>query len=157
MARRLEGGDPVPDLVLSPAQVETLGRWARESFPEEACGLFLGLRGAGSDRVVRVLVSPNRSPGDRETSYMVAPEVQLEAMAWARDRGLEVLGAWHSHPGGGARPSPEDDRRAWPGWTSLIMAVRGGDPGALRAWSATPGKHRERRISIQGAGGGQHG
>lgn len=54
----------------------------------------------------------------------------LELME-AEDRGLELIGIWHSHRGGGAIPSPSDHAaaRAWPGTLWVILGL-----GAEACW-----------------------
>ena len=46
----------------------------------------------------------------------------------ARVRGLALVGFWHSHPSGVARPSPADAAAAWPGSLHAIVTP----DGALR-------------------------
>jgi len=75
---------------------------ARETAPEECCGLLVG-RG---DRVERAVPTPNlRASRDR---YVVDPAAHFEARRAARAAGLAVVGAYHSHPEGPLRPSAVD-------------------------------------------------
>ena len=55
----------------------------------------------------------------------------LEESGVARERALEVVGFYHSHPRGSAEPSPVDRETAWPWYVYLIV-----DPvaGVARAW-----------------------
>ena len=45
-----------------------------------------------------------------------------------------MLGFYHSHPSSPARPSETDFKAAWPLYLYLILEMRGGTPGELRAW-----------------------
>ncbi len=88
--------------------------------------------GPGGCRVVRSLAAENVWPGERSQRYEIPPERLLEAMKSSRAEGLEVVGYYHSHPQGEARPSRFDRERAWPGVSYLILALRAEIP--LRSW-----------------------
>ncbi len=58
----------------------------------------------------------------------------MDPLAWIRaadaasDRGLEVVGEWHSHPRGDVEPSARDiesARSIWPSGTSWLHAIVG--------------------------------
>jgi proteasome lid subunit RPN8/RPN11 len=57
---------------------------------------------------------------------------------YARDKGLEVVGFYHSHPDDVAVPSQYDLEHAWPTYSYIVMAVEKGgpricDPGRWKA------------------------
>ncbi len=87
----------------------------------EVCGLLLGRR-RGETYVVELLWSaPNLSPTP-QSAFVVDPGAVVAAHDAAAERGLEVLGAWHSHPSGDLDPSERDRAEAWPGQLMLIAA-----------------------------------
>lgn len=100
--------------------------------PLEACGLLLGERRAGSTRVHAVREARNlrRSP----TEFELDPADHLRIELEARSHELEVVGVWHSHPGGGGAPSARDREAAWPGWSYLIVGLEPGSDADLRSW-----------------------
>ena len=55
---------------------------------------------------------------------------------------LAVVGFYHSHPDHPARPSDYDHRHAWPWYSYLILEVRAGVDGELRAWRLTEDRAR---------------
>jgi proteasome lid subunit RPN8/RPN11 len=75
---------------------------ARESAPEECCGLLLG-RGA----VEEVRAAENVA-ADRSRRFEIDPQALIDAHRAARAGGLEVVGYYHSHPSGLAEPSAID-------------------------------------------------
>jgi len=93
----------------------------------EVCGLLLG---AGSEiRDVRPAANVAAVP---ETRFEIDPAVLIAAHRDARSGGLHVIGCYHSHPGGHARPSAEDARLAAPdGQYWIILGVDG-----VTAWQA---------------------
>jgi len=79
-------------------------------------------------------------PGDRTTEskkrqYAIAPQVMLQAQRKARDRSLNIIGIFHSHPDHPAIPSECDRLYAWQGYSYIIVTVQNGKAGELRSWS----------------------
>jgi len=115
---------PDPRLELAPGVLEDLAALARAAAPEEACGLLVGGASAGMSRVVEAPPVPNRAP-DPRLGFELDPVDWARLEGAARERGLEVLGHWHSHPRGGARFSDEDRWFAMPGAWSLVVTPAG--------------------------------
>ncbi|HXH06577.1 MAG TPA: M67 family metallopeptidase [Vicinamibacterales bacterium] len=92
-------------------------RHARRTLPEECCGLLIGR----DLRVEWAQPAPNlRSSPDR---FLVDPAAHFAAIRLARALGLEVIGAYHSHPVGAAAPSAIDRAEAHdPELLHLIVA-----------------------------------
>lgn len=94
---------------------------ARAAHPLEACGLLLG----NAARVTDLLVVRNVAPVP-ETHFEVDPAALIAAHRVARAGGPAIIGNWHSHPSGLARPSTEDARAAAPdGQFWLILGQDG--------------------------------
>ena len=93
------GSDPlqIPVAVLAEMRAH-----ARSEAPRECCGLVLGTPG----RVTRSERARNIAP--EATRYLVHPEDHFRAIKAARAEGLEVIGAYHSHPASDPVPSPTD-------------------------------------------------
>jgi proteasome lid subunit RPN8/RPN11 len=109
------------------------GRWHRivsDALADEAmerCGLLLGEReGDAWDArarrmVLEVLPVRNVSP-EPAHAYELEAASLLGAYRREREGGLEVLGAYHSHPDGSTIPSARDEALAHPGFSYLIVA-----------------------------------
>jgi len=121
-------------LLLGGAARATIVAEARRAFPGECCGFLLGTRAAGRATVTDVRPAANARAADARPRFAIAPEEVLGAHREAEARGLEVVGFYHSHPDGGAVPSGLDREHAWPLCRHVIVAVRDGEPGELRAW-----------------------
>ena len=89
----------------------------REPAPREGCALLLGRRLAGgaaqgdaSWRLERIWPCLNvwEPAAERLRRFQLDPREQLQAQRWGRRRGLDVLGAAHSHPAGPPSPSSTD-------------------------------------------------
>ncbi|MBN2147271.1 MAG: M67 family metallopeptidase [Anaerolineales bacterium] len=85
--------------------------------PEEACGIIAG-KGAIVE-VVLTLTNSLHSP----VRFRLDAQEQLDAFKWLEQQGLEMLGVYHSHPGGPRSPSQTDiTEYAYPGTLMLIWA-----------------------------------
>jgi proteasome lid subunit RPN8/RPN11 len=122
------------DLRVPAAVEEDLRRWSVEAYPAEACGLLVGRQVAGGGEVTRATLARNLRAHERGDRYEVDPADHLAAWEVAEAEGLEVLGAWHSHPGHAAVPSATDRSDAHAGLVYVIVEVRAGRSGELRAW-----------------------
>jgi proteasome lid subunit RPN8/RPN11 len=124
----------MPQLLIAPKDMETVERRALAAFPAECCGLLLG-RQEDSESVRVGWVEPcvNQAP-DQRRHFTIAPESLLAAYRWARDRGEQVVGTYHSHPEGAAVPSAADGESAWPGASYLIVGLNDEGVRERRSW-----------------------
>lgn len=106
---------------------------------EEVCGLLLG-RG---ERVERALPCRNVA-ATPATRFEIDPAALLAAHRGTRAGGPAVLGHYHSHPSGDARPSPRDAAEAVPDG-SLWLIVAGGE---VTAWRAIEGGALHGRFEV---------
>ncbi|WP_395331580.1 M67 family metallopeptidase [Novosphingobium sp. BL-8H] len=87
---------------------------ASRIFPEECCGLLLGREGRIESAVPAANVAPERT-----RHFEIDPAALLAAHRAARAGGPQILGYYHSHPGGQPIPSAVDrehstgDLRIW--------------------------------------------
>ncbi|MDA0934200.1 MAG: M67 family metallopeptidase [Planctomycetota bacterium] len=104
---------------VEPGVLRAMTAHAREAHPMEAVGAVLGAGGVAVDYVRLENVSPTPA-----SAFSVDPLDFVRIDGEARDRGLTLLGLFHSHPGGAAEPSDADRRGAWPGQCCWIGALR---------------------------------
>jgi [CysO sulfur-carrier protein]-S-L-cysteine hydrolase len=99
--------------------------------PLESCGLLAGCNGRAQAiyPVSNVLASPVR--------FRMAPYEQLQAFEAIENAGLELLGIYHSHPGGPAIPSETDLQEARYAVVNLIWSPREGTWSARAFWLET--------------------
>lgn len=105
---------------------------AREQAPRECCGLLLGTPNA----VVRSVRAGNLE--SKATRYLIDPKDHFAAIHAARAAGLEVIGAYHSHPHSASLPSAADIAEAdSPGFLYVIVSLLGNDVRAFRSGNGT--------------------
>lgn len=133
-------------LRLAAAALAQLDAWRVDAGAEEACGLLVGQRRGSTLEVGSVARVPNLAL-DRRATFLVDPGAQVAAEDAARRDGLEVLGAWHTHPRGTPEPSGADRDGAWSDRVTLI----GGSGGAWAAWWSDRGSSAPRALRIDPA------
>jgi proteasome lid subunit RPN8/RPN11 len=79
---------------------------ARQDAPVECCGLLLG----HGDTIVEAV--PPRNIADAPTRFLIDPKDHIDRRRDARQRGLDVVGFYHSHPRSPALPSETDRAEA---------------------------------------------
>jgi proteasome lid subunit RPN8/RPN11 len=120
----------VSTLEITPEQSQRLDELASSSYPEECCGVLLGRAGS----VTSIWPTPNVHPGPRSRRFAIDPRELLRVHKSARDAGIEVIGYYHSHPDGTARPSKTDLAAAVPAVSYLILAVTSDGVTERRCW-----------------------
>jgi proteasome lid subunit RPN8/RPN11 len=123
------------ELVLGRGHVAAINIHCEEAYPNEGCGILLG-RLDGERRLVAEVI-PTANARDQEVArrrYSIPAEDLLQGELQAEERGLEVIGYFHSHPDHPARPSDHDLVQAWPDYSYLILAVHGGRTVRHRSW-----------------------
>jgi desampylase len=117
---------------------------ARETAPEECCGLLLG-RG---DEILEAVRARNLAD-DRTTRFLIDPADHFAARRAARARGLEVTGFYHSHPGTDAAPSARDLAEfSYAGHLYAIVSLRV-EPAEVRLFRYDAGNfHRLSLVTV---------
>lgn len=78
---------------------------AVEDLPNECCGLLIGSAEMVED------AARARNAKQSRTKFQVEPADHFAAIRRARAAGLQVIGAYHSHPSGPSGPSETDRAR----------------------------------------------
>ena len=105
------------------------------AYPNEGCGLLLGRAEGGDKHVADLLAIRNgREPEAAHNRYLITPQDMLRGEDEAAERGLDVIGIFHSHPDHPARPSEFDREHALPWYSYIITSVEQGRAGESRSW-----------------------
>jgi len=115
--------------------LRAIERHGEAAYPEEGCGILLGRAGDGRKVVVEILpVENRREDAARHNRYLIPPEAVLAGEQAAAQKGLDVVGFFHSHPDHPAQPSAFDRDHAWPWYSYLITAINAGRAAGTRSW-----------------------
>jgi proteasome lid subunit RPN8/RPN11 len=123
------------ELILSKEQLAQIARHSECSYPNEGCGILLGSIEGGRKVVADVLPTANADEQQAQHNrYLIPPEELLQGELLAEQRGLDVIGYFHSHPDHAASPSETDRGQAWPRYSYLITSVQEGKATETRCW-----------------------
>ena len=138
-------------LTLNSDHIQAMQTHAESIYPEECCGLLLGKISGDAKTLIEVLPTENswgddaddvfsvsESSSQRKASkrnrFSIAPKVMLFAQKDARNRNLDIIGIFHSHPDGLAIPSEFDRAIAWQQYSYIILSVQQGQACELKSW-----------------------
>ena len=108
---------------------------ARETYPAECCGVFVGRVDRSAHRVETVHVADNaRESENQHNRFLIPPEVIARVMREAAKAGLDIIGYYHSHPDHPSQPSDYDREHAWPNTSYLIFSVMKGEIATTQSW-----------------------
>ena len=113
---------------------------AEAAYPEECCGFFFG-NDSKNREIILARAVRNSKEGDKSRRFEISPADYREAESVARDRGLDLLGVYHSHPDHPAEPSEHDREVAMPYFSYIIISVQEGKHDDIRTWQLND--HRE--------------
>lgn len=114
---------------------------AREA-PNECCGLLIGKGQAVSD------AHPARNKVASQTRFQINPADHFVAIRKARAAGLEVIGAYHSHPASAALPSVSDLADASEGAPVMLIVSLVPPEPVVRGFLLEPNGSKEIRLII---------
>ena len=136
----------MPLLQLRREHVDAMIAHARETAPEECCGL---IGGVSETRAVTLYRLRNVTP-NRESAYEAAPEDLFAAQRQMRERGEDLLAIYHSHPrASDPSPSDADVRLAYyPSARYLIIGL-GGIEAVVKAFSISERAHRWEEVEYE--------
>ncbi len=111
---------------------------AEEGYPHEVCGVMIG-----KDETVEYCIRCNNLNTERaHDRYELDPKSYKEADEWARKKGLDIIGIYHSHPDHPSKPSQFDFDRAWPDWGYIIFSINNGKYSDARLWYVDEGSNQ---------------
>jgi proteasome lid subunit RPN8/RPN11 len=118
-------------------------------YPFECCGLMLGHFEDGRKQVVETYTISNaREEAAKGNRFLIRPEELMRGEKYAREKALEVVGFYHSHPDEVAVPSQYDLEHAWPTYSYIVVAVEQGRAVDLRSWEMESDRSRFNKEEI---------
>jgi proteasome lid subunit RPN8/RPN11 len=107
---------------------------ARRTYPNECCGAMLGTID-GDRKTVRVaMVLANAFEGAQAARYELRPEDLLAADKAARERQMDLIGIYHSHPDCDAYFSKTDLQNSCPWYSFVVLSVQKGEFHHANSW-----------------------
>jgi len=107
---------------------------ARETYPNECCGAMLGSTD-GEQKGVRVAIRlRNAFEGAQAARYELRPEDLLAADKAARERNMDLIGIYHSHPDCDAYFSKTDLQNSCPWYSFVVLSIQKGEFHHANSW-----------------------
>ncbi|MBW4647997.1 MAG: M67 family metallopeptidase [Kastovskya adunca ATA6-11-RM4] len=139
-------------LTIRESHLQNIRTHAESTYPNECCGILLGKLQGNVKTLFEVLPTENSwdeeaaaafkdIPGSAQLSstkrerFSIAPRTLLNVQKDARDRQLDIIGIYHSHPDHPAVPSEFDRAIAWFQYSYIIVSVQNGTARDLKNWS----------------------
>ncbi|HBO84604.1 MAG: hypothetical protein A2073_08260 [Deltaproteobacteria bacterium GWC2_42_11] len=104
---------------------------AEKSYPYEGCGVLVGR----DKRVVKICPVENINKDRANDRYEIDPKDLLRVEKGVSEKGLNVLGFFHSHPDHPDMPSEFDRQRAWQFYSYMIVSVHNGKSVSVKSWT----------------------
>lgn len=138
-------------LKLAAEHIRAICAHAQSTYPQECCGLLLGKLSQNGKILIDAIATENvwsveavesfseidtkwQLSENKSTHYTIAPKEILRVQKESRDRSLDIIGIYHSHPDHPAIPSEFDRVCAWQAYSYIIVSVPQGKAGELQSW-----------------------
>jgi len=111
---------------------------AEQAYPHECCGILLGQFEGDARRVTTVIRCANACNDSPHNRFEIDPRELIRFQREARERGMDIVGFYHSHPDHPSAWSPTDLADAyWFGCSYLITSVVQGKAGPISSFELT--------------------
>ena len=123
-------------LFLNGQHLREIERHGERDYPHECGGLLIGhFATEGKKTVVELIPMENSSAEEtRHNRVLILPKDLMRAERYAREKKMDVVGYYHSHPDDRAFPSQFDLDHALPVWSYIIVSILQGKATDLRSW-----------------------
>ena len=140
-------------------QLEQIRYHSEVTYPEECCGLLLGSFQVNQKIVLEVLETENswdtNDPVNnldnistskpqklsKKNRFSIAPSILLQVQKECRERQINIIGIYHSHPDYPAIPSAFDREIAWLEYSYIIASLRNGKVSEIKSWQLQENRH----------------
>jgi len=107
---------------------------AREIYPNECCGAMLGTVEDDTKTVREAMRLRNSFEGAQAARYELRPEDLLAADRAARERKMDLIGIYHSHPDCDAYFSQTDLKNSCPWYSFVVLSIQQGEFHHANSW-----------------------
>jgi proteasome lid subunit RPN8/RPN11 len=122
-------------LTIPTSTLRALQAHGEAAYPNEGAGLLLGHVTAEGKTDADILPLANKwATEEQYHRYLITPQDMLRGETEAAQRGLDVIGIFHSHPDHPAEPSGMDRDWALPWYSYIITTITQGQATRSRSW-----------------------
>ncbi|NPA58349.1 MAG: M67 family metallopeptidase [Aquificae bacterium] len=111
-------------------------RQGEKGYPYEICGFLLGNADYRTDTrtAVEVYQVENKNRERAVDRFEIDPKDYLKVERYAEEKGMEIIGIYHTHPDHPDRPSQTDLTFAQPDMSYIILSVKNGKASDWSSW-----------------------
>ena len=137
-------------IVLDESHLSEISKHGERDYPYEACGLLIGKFADGNAKTVHEAfpISNAREESAKRNRFFITPDELLRGERYAREKKLDVIGFYHSHPEAPAVPSQYDLEHAWPTYSYIIVSVKSGQAGDLFSYEQSEDRSKFEKEEI---------
>ncbi|MGN0603898.1 MAG: Mov34/MPN/PAD-1 family protein [Oscillospiraceae bacterium] len=139
-------------IFLSKDVIQHILKDGSERYPEECCGIIFGQIDESGGKTAEYAESAENAydKKGKRRRFEITPEIMLNAERTARQKKLDIIGFYHSHPDCEAFPSEFDRIHALPVYSYIIMSVVKGKTVKTKSFvlSAEDMQFSEEKITI---------
>jgi len=107
---------------------------AEAKFPNECCGAMIGKIDGDVKHVTLAEAMENAYAGAQGARYELRPEDLLAADKAAREKGMDLIGIYHSHPDCDAYFSKTDLQNSCPWYSFVVLSIQKGEFHHANSW-----------------------
>ena len=120
---------------LSAELIDEIKQEAEKAYPNECCGFIFGNMDTKEKTAVQIKASKNTTiSSEQYHRFVISPASMLKAERYARQKGFDIVGFYHSHPDCKAVPSEYDTIHALPVYSYIIVSAAEGKAVELTSW-----------------------
>ncbi|MEK7274646.1 MAG: Mov34/MPN/PAD-1 family protein [Candidatus Desantisbacteria bacterium] len=106
-------------MIINAAHMQEIYSHVKEAYPNECCGVLIGKL----QKITRVMPVQNINKDRSHDRYEMSPDELYKIDKYARSKGWDIIGFYHSHPDHPAHPSAFDKEMAVNGYIYLIVSI----------------------------------
>jgi len=134
-------------LRLKIAEYQAIRAHGEETYPHECCGVLLGHADDGGNTVSETVRAGNTRTDSAHNRYNISPQELVKIQRQAREKRLDIVGFYHSHPDHPAQWSVTDFAEAhWIGCSYVITAVEKGKAAITNSFLLTGMDEEEKKF-----------
>lgn len=138
-------------ITLSESHLKEISEHGERDYPYECCGLLIGKFGDENAKTVYEAfpISNAREESAKRNRFLIQPDELMRGERYAREKKLDVVGFYHSHPEAPAAPSQYDLEHAWPTYSYIIVSVKSGRAEDLNSYEQAEDRSKFEKEEIQ--------
>ena len=127
-------GDEYSGVFINQEDIDKMVKHLKKTYPNEGCGLLLGNIKNEKKYIKEVIDAKNIIKERAVDRFEIDPKEYKKIDDYARKKGLDIIGVYHSHPDHPPRPSGTDLNIAQPVISYIIVNIYKGSVMAIRSY-----------------------